>query len=181
MDATVSNYIVWLSNSEADLTECQQFYNDVVADLARPKPALVNFAPVSSVNGAVTLPSSAIDLMLAFYNNFQLGELTVREANWIDPDWADTTSTPTAGTYNYVTEGFTARSFQLVEAPAVPFPHDAFVIYSETRQTLPVWLQLPVACLILYHEFSRESDHKELNLADAFQAFGQALLALALR
>lgn len=181
MDATVSNYCTWLSNGEADLTECQQFYNDVVADLARPRPALVNFAPLSSVSGSVTVPYPAIDLMLVFYNNFQLGELTVREANWVDPDWSDTVSTPTAGTYNYVTESFTARSFQLVEAPSLPFAHDCFVIYSETRQTLPVWLQLPVACLILYHEFSRESDHKELNLADAFRALGQALLALALR
>ena len=179
MDATVSNYVTWLSNGEADITEAQNIYNDVVADLARPMPAMVNSSSVSTgATGLVALPASAIELLLAFYNNFQLGELSIREANWIFPDWKETLG-GAVGTYNYVTEGVSTRSFQVVPIPTTPV--NSFVIYSETRQTLPVWLQLPVACLILYHEYRRESDHKEINLSDAFQALGKALLAIAMR
>jgi len=170
MDPVVQQLVTDLSNGQADVTEMQDLYTDVLGMLAN-FPILTNFLTVTNPStGIVNFPASASALLFAFYNNEQLGELSIREADWLYPDWPEQTGVPE----NYVWQSFNQRQFQLV-----PIPIDganAQLIVAETRNVLPSWLQLPVALLILYYEYSRESNHRDLQLSQACQALGMFLI-----
>lgn len=173
MDAVVQTFVTDISNGEADLTECARIYDDVLANLST-LPVLVQFtATIAPVSGTVASPGTA--LLLAFYNNEQLGELSLREADWLVPNWRETVGTP----YNFVRESIAGTQFQLVPQPNDG--HDAQTITSYTTDTLPVWLQLPVALLVLADEYQRESDHQNIEIANACRELGQFLVGLLMR
>jgi hypothetical protein len=91
------------------------------------------------------------------------------------PNWQESTGTPT----NIVREPFPQRKFQLVPLPTGAVA--STLIYSETRDTLPVYLQLPVALLILDHEYRRASDHQNTDIADACKALGTFLITIVVQ
>lgn len=173
MDATVQTLVTDLSNGEADITECGRIYEDVLANLST-LPVLVQFtASIAPVSGNVASPGTS--LLLAFYNNIQLGELSLREADWLVPNWRETVGTP----YNFVRESISTTTFQLVPQPNDN--HDAQTITTYTTETLPVWLQLPVALLVLADEYGRESDHQNIEIANACRELGMFLVGLLMR
>ena len=164
-----------LSNNEADVTEMSRIYDDVLTNLAAI-PILVRFFPsIAPAGGIMALPSGGVNLLLAFYNGQQLGELSTREANWLFPDWREVVGTP----YNYTRQSFNAQQVHLI-----PSPNDglngAFLV-AHKAETLPVWLQLPVALLVLADEYGRESAHQKIEIATAARGLGQLLLACIMR
>lgn len=175
MDATVTTLVTDFSNGEADLTAAQEFYDDIVANYLAEIPILTNYSTALTVTGnTAALPSTSVNPMAVFYNNEQIGVLTVNEANFLLPDWRETPGVPR----NYVDDGASNRSTILL-AP-LPFTAPAYTvqsIYSETRQTLPTYLALPVAMLILYYEYSKESQHRNEALATAYKAMGEFLIS----
>lgn len=173
MDSNVASIIANLSNNEADATETARFYVDVLALLAT-YPLLVKSAAVTQTSGAVPQPADAVAVHAAFWNNYQLGELSIREADWLAPDWREATGTP----YSFVRESLAGTTLQLVPAPTSGTGNE---IYSYTTDTLPTWLQMPVALLVLALEYERESDHQNLPLAGACRSLGMFMLAIIAR
>lgn len=174
MDAVVQTLVTNLSNGEADLTECGRIYDDVMANLGT-MPVLVSYSSGQQTNGLAPLPANAVALLLAFYNNEQLGELSIREADWLFPNWREATGTP----FNFVRESIISQAIQLV-----PTPNDANApsfLASYTTDTLPVYLQMPVALLVLADEYGRESDHQNIEIANACRELGQLLIGLLMR
>lgn len=173
MDANVQALVTNLSNGEADLVECARIYNDVLTRLATI-PILAQFTPtIAPVSGTVAVPG--ISLLLAFYENVQLGELSVREANWVLPNWREAVGTPVA---------FVRESVPEVQLQLVPAPNDggnAQILSTYGTDTLPIWLQLPVALLVLADEYQRESDHQKIEVSEAAGALGQFLIQLLLK
>ena len=177
MDVNVQSLVVSLSNGEADLTQAQLFYNDIVGSLAT-LPVLCTTSTVAHVNGVINMPNAAVDLLLIFYgsNSLQLGELSVREANWLFQNWRVATGTQP---YNFVRESYSQRQLTMVPVPNAA--GSATLLYSETyANNLPVWLQLPVALLILAKEYARESKHQHMALAAAFNVLGTFTMKIAL-
>jgi len=171
MDAAVQALVVNLSNGEADPVEISRIYDDVITMLAGPSVFARLSASVVPTAGAVSLTHGDINLLLAFFNGEQLGELSLREANWLLPDWREATGTP----FNYVRESFGSQQIQLVPAPA---SGNAQTITSYNPETLPVWMQLPIALLVVADEYQRESNHQNLEIANAARQLGQFLIAL---
>ena len=175
MDATVATLISNLSNGEADQTECARIYVDVMARLGLvPVLAQLNTA-VTPMSGVMGLPGNMVQLLLAFYNSYQLGELSIREANWLLPNWRSAVGTP----YNFVRESFNAQTIQLVPAPNDG--KNAQSLTSYTTDILPVWLKLPVTLLVLADEYQRESSHQKLPVANACRALGELLIGILIR
>lgn len=171
MDSNVQTLCTHLSNGEADTTEMARLYVDVLDELATI-PVLVNYVTVTPSSGAVTFPTTSLTLLLAFYNSNQLGELSIREADWLLPNWRAATGTP----YNYVMESYGRLGFQLVPTPTDG--HNAQLLTTYYTDTLPTWLQMPVALLVLAREYERESDHQNLELATACRQLGNYLVQL---
>lgn len=175
MDATVSTLITQFSNGEANggSTQSQQFYIDAL-DMLGTIPVLVSLPQtVTPSSGLVSFPTSplAINVLLVFHAQVQCGELSVREANWLAPMWRTATG---AQAYNFVVESISSRAIQLVPVPSPAGSAQLIVTYY--TDTLPVWLQLPVALLVLEMEYKRESDHQNLELANAYGAVARFLL-----
>lgn len=172
MDPVVQTLVTQLSNNEADVAEMQPIYDDVLTQLAAI-PILVSLLTnMKPQNGLVSIPGNIVTLLLAFYNNAQIGELSIREANWLLPDWRESTGTP----YNFVRESFQTQNIQLVPTPTDN--NNAQILGAYTTETLPVWLQLPVALLVLGDEYQRESDHQKLEVSAAARALGQLLIQM---
>ena len=175
MDATVLSYVTNLSNGEADTTQAAQYYEDILGTLAN-LPVLTAYSTgITPSSGNVTFPATAVALLALFWKNAQIGELSVREANWMDANWRTTTGTPLA----FVKESFPDRFVQLT--PQDSTASSVSMLTSETiASSLPTWLQLPVALLILFWEYSRESDHQNAPLAASCKALGEFTLKLVL-
>lgn len=175
MDANTQTYITQFSDGEADLTAAQEFYDDIVANYLAEIPVLTGFNTSLAVSGnSASLPATAVQPLQVFYNNETLGILTIAEANFLFDDWRDTIGVP----FNRVDEGAANRT-QILLAPKPPTPaSNVQAIYTETRQSLPTYLQLPVAFLCLYFEYSRESNHRNMPLAQAYKAMGELLISV---
>lgn len=168
MDATVQLYVTQLSNGEASLPECGRFYVDVLTYLGTI-PILTRLDTTVAASGTMVQAGDAVAMLLAFFGGSQLGELSVREANWLLPDWREATGTP----YNFVRESYNAKEVQLVP---IPTSGSGNMLVSYYTDVLPTWLQMPVALLVLESEYRRESNHQNLELAKACATVAQLLL-----
>jgi len=181
MDATVSTLVTELSNGQADLTQAAQFYNELLSELARIPLLVDSFLVTVDVHGIGTLPSNAVGLLYLFQtvgsDTFQLGELSVKEASWVFPGYV--ASAPTVPMRSYILEGLPPRQFLVPDLNGVGGRVIAFC--SNVRATLPVILQLPIALLILEHEYRRESDHKNMDISKASGMLGNFLLQIVLK
>jgi hypothetical protein len=176
MDATVSTLVTQYSNGQADLTAAQEFYDDIMSAILANFRFLTNFNTGIAVTNSNELawPTASVDLLMLFYANEQLGNLSTHEANFLLNDWRETVGP----CKNYVLET-SDRDITLCPKPSSPTTTGS-MIFTETRQTLPTYLQLPVAFLILYYEYARESTHQDQQLAQAYKAMGTYLLQLTM-
>lgn len=179
--ADVITLVQAIANQQADATTVQRFYDDIAYDLA-VREIVTNVSLVAVVAGtaSIALPTAAIDILAAFYDDRILSiERPMDMAYTNGEQWRDISGPPLA----IIREGESARSFTLFPNPdrpsdpslfihgaplGVDFPNESVtLIHTEKRDNLPIWLELPVAFLILEREFNRESDHKDVNFAAA--------------
>lgn len=184
MDASVQDLVAKLSNGQADMTEAQNFYDDVVGNLATyPILTNFNFLQSSAANpSGVLLSPNAVELVTVFWNDvgrgyIQLGELSIQEAAWLYPDIRDNVGRPV----NFVRQIANQRQLLLLPNPSTHTPADVVALVSETRQTLPQYLHLPVALYILAKEYERESDHTDLELSAACQMLADFLMQIVVK
>lgn len=156
------------------MTLAAQLYSDALDEVNAKQPTLVRLDTLAvSGAGATALAGDANELLLAFWANVQIGELSQREANWLFTDWRDATTSGIP--YNFVREGFSQKQLQLVPHVAAGGSAQALVSYSP-QAAVPNYLQMPIALLILSEEYLRESPHQNVPLSGAFRALAELLL-----
>jgi hypothetical protein len=184
VDAIVLQYYTQLSNGEGDTTLAAQLYRDAIVTINGMQPALVKLeAGTPTADGVANLSGNADELLLAFWNGMQIGELSVREANYLFPDWREATTNDKP--YNFVREGLSQKQLQLTPHLVSLIPKNsvqALVSYVPSdRDVLPDYMRMPVALMMLEAEYLRESPHQNVPLAAAFRSLATLLLAALAR
>jgi len=193
MKADVLTLVDDLSLGQADAASVVKFYDEVVIDLGQ-RNLLTNASLVAltAQTGTYTLPAEALRPLAMFYDDAHLTHADERALMAIDPNWRSALGTPMA----WVTDDETDRTFRLFEQPSAtskpfififgsPFGTDypamsVAVIFTEKRDDLPVWLELPVALEILAREFARESAHRDQAAAAAFRELAAQTLNMVI-
>lgn len=191
MKSDVLALVASFSNGQADPNQASIFYDQVVQDYATmPILTQASLITVTANTSQYAIPSTAIKLIAAFYDDRWLDRLTLRAAESVSPQWRDQIGTPIA----YVVEGETTKTLRLYPNPQLnsknfvpvfgsPFgldypPYSAVVVHTETRQDLPAWLELPCCFEVLRREFTRESNHRDIAFATLCGKMTGALLSM---
>lgn len=189
--AVVLAMVTTLSASQNDAAMSQRYYDEIVFDLAKQKWFVnVEQVPVVVGQAAYSYPANVVHLMHVFFGSAQLELARLRELEYVNPQWRD----EEGEAVSYVLENEAARQFRLYPIPDVPtstplvlfgeplgrdFRDGAITeMYSETRTTLPNYLDLPIALKIIEREFSRESDHQHSVFAAAAGKIGDLMLKM---
>ena len=189
MKADVLQLVQDLSTNMADPVTCDRYYRDVVIDLGQ-RELLTTFTLIQhGIDlGNYDAPDSTLKILAVLYGDTQLSGESQKTIESVDPFWRQALGFPAA----FVTETEGDMRFYLYPTPDAPsqdfsfvhgapmgadFPANAIgIIFNELRTDLPVWLELPVALLILAREFNRESTHRDPAYAKACEDIGMGLL-----
>jgi len=189
--ADVLSLITSFSNGQADSTSISEFYDNTQSDLSR-HPWLVgcHLAAVSPNTGEFTLTATEGKLLAVFYDNRLLSRETERSLEQRNPNWRDEFGTPIA----YMVEDEPAKTFRTYPVPHLPSKPFSFIygeplgrdfpLYSvayfvtEMRTDVPAWLEMALAWRVMEREYSRESTHRDDNLAQVAQQLSDMLLAM---
>ena len=186
--ATTLNLVQQLSNGQANPTTAERLYREVVFDLGRDEwLSVFTLVPIPLGGGSVVMPAQIIKTNAMFYDDEQLGEMTLKQAQYLNPNWRDQPGVP----HSYVFDGETRKQFRLDPFPLVAskpfiFVHGSplgqdFPAYAvevagiETRTDVLFQMEIGVALLVLEKEFERESvttmmtpSRRRLVLADIY-------------
>jgi hypothetical protein len=167
------NLFTLLSNGQGDLNLFQLLYNDVVNALG-PRRWHTTTATINVTQGTplITLPTSLLDLITILFDGQALSILEHRELEVLNPGWRNAVGNPIA----YSLDDLPAQQAELYPAPYSTSPPTATAIYVENRANVLPILTLPVALLVLQREFSRESDHADIQFASLCGELGMLLL-----
>lgn len=189
--ATVLGLVDLLSNNIADDTVTPGLYADIVFDWGS-QPILTNATLISLSAKAeeFQLPPQVLNVLSIIWDQRELGKLTLREVEALNPSWRNKIGSPNS----FVEQAETAKTLALYPTPFMPsgpnlaitgeplgadYPLYSIVLMNtETRDDVPVYLELPLALLIIEREFTRESDHRDLDFAQIAGDFGRWLLSL---
>lgn len=192
MRADVLALVQLLSNNAADAALCNQFYDEVVTDLAQQRwLTQASVLTLSEGTTTVQLPLNAVEILSLYYDNEALTEMGLADLLYVYGEmWRSRRGRPHA----YTRESETAKVIEVAPPPDLPsnplipihglptgwdYPlYAGLIINSETRNDVPVYLELPLALLILQREYARESDHQDLALAGAAGALAELLLTM---
>jgi len=180
-----------LCTNQANATAITKFYNEVVADLGRADWLITaNLLPTSTDTFEYDPPEQTVELRGVFYDDRWLYKEGLRNIGAVNPQWRDERGTPRA----YVIEDESNTKFRLYPKPdkdskdfifmfgsplGLDFPEYAvLVLYTELREDLPVWMEMPVAFEILAREFARESDHTDQVFAKTCRAISELLFKM---
>lgn len=187
-EATVANILALaldLCLQQGDLAQMADFADDVCIDLSL-RGWLCELVPlvVASGQSTYTLPAEATSLLAAFYDDTELSAASIG-AMGSRADWRARPGRPRTVVRETEADR-TARVFPVPNVASAPaganplgdgFPVGAIhLLVTEKRTTLPEWLALPAALLVLAREFARESDHRDLTFAGACQQLADAYL-----
>jgi len=179
--ADVLQLVADLSNSLANQTVAGEFYDDVVLEMGmKPNESMVAASLVQVTGGTAqySYPTSALRLLNVYFDTTVLQISDVNEAAAYDKQWRTTRGEPLA----WLVENESRRTVTLVPVPkrtgstvgastpfSATFPEgNLTTIYTETRTDVHPWEELYVALVVLERELSRDSDHTDLQLAEAF-------------
>lgn len=189
--ANVLTLVDVLSNGLADSVTSARFYDEAVIDLVRGG-WIVNVALVAALagEGLYELPVSGVSLLATFYDDREMSRVEQSELEWITPQWRDRRGIPVA----YVTTDETDKEFRLFPQPDVSskdfsfilgspmgldFPeYAAAVLFTEVRDDLPDWLDLPLTFVVLGREFARESAHRDFAFAATCEQVAKVLIGM---
>lgn len=183
-----------LSAGQQDSTVCLRLFDEVILDLAKAN-WFVNMTVTDThevIPAAVqSFPANAVNLLGVFYGAHQVEMASLRELEYAaGPQWRDDVGEPVS----YVVEGETVQTFRLYPQPNVkpsalgalfgePLGRDFLdgaivVLHSETRETVPDYLDLPIALMVIGREFERESDHQHTVFARSAGRLGTLILKM---
>ena len=175
-----------LALSMADSTAIDQFYDEILQDLARTVGPLANVSLIQSSafdpsqeNNSYSIPIEGVSILHVWYGEKHLHPESTKAIDSINALHRDKIGEPLVFTIDETSD----KTFRVIDAPEISsepmtFPNGAplgvdyppnglAVAYTETRTDLPRQWNLPIALAILSREFSRESDHRDPAFAKA--------------
>jgi hypothetical protein len=182
--------VATLSNQMADPVATESYYNDVCVELAREnwfaEAALITLTRGQvQVNLHDSVTGPVVNYLGLIYDDTELEPVPLRLMEAIDPQWRDAIQY----TRSYIIEDERSKVVALHPAPFVasnpnlgsfgePFGLDLptynlafFYSYAPIAPQAPFYyLELAMALRILALEFGRESDHTDVEYAQAAQA-----------
>lgn len=188
--ADVLTLVDTLSLGVADQTTVSSSYSEVLRAFA----SLEWFVAAQAVEHATDAPEylapdDALALLALAYDDRWLSHEMLETLEATNPSWRAVRGLPIA----YVAEAVGDRRYRLFPAPDTadvvpdtqmgqPFGVSFYVgqitaVYTHDLSTVPTWCELPLACFLLAREFARDSEHRTPELATAWQALGEALIA----
>jgi hypothetical protein len=192
MRADVLALVQLLSNNAADAALINSFYDEMVIELARQQ-WLTNASLLTFTLGSTTvnLPGNAVEILDIIYDNTVLTELSLSDLKMI---FGENWRSRKGYTRAYTLEAESKKTIEVCPAPleaasaVIPvhglptgwdYPtYNGVIINSETRNDVPVYLELPLALMIIEREYMRESDHQDLAFAIAAGGLANILLEM---
>jgi len=191
--AEVQNLCVLLSNGQMDQTLFNGFYASTMTrrEIARFHTTATPIT-LTANQTTVNLPDDLLNLLTLIYDDTVLSDLELRELESLNPGWRNTVGSPIA----FTRQAETVKSVEVWPAPfetsppIIPVhglptgedyaPGNGIAIYEEQRADLLDYLVLPVALLVLWREYVRESPHTDVACAMlCFQLAGMLLEMLS--
>ncbi|MEE9586071.1 MAG: hypothetical protein V3W09_04140 [Nitrososphaerales archaeon] len=177
-----------LSRDQADSTLTGRMYDDLVRELGRTR-TIVRASLIETVAGTAVYaqPTTSIERLATFHDTSILDELSLQELESLNHQWKDEKGPPIALT----TEELAEKSFRVFPVPetgsgtvaggdfGTGFIVNALSsIHTNFEADLPEWIELPLAFAILAMEFSRESDHRDIDFANFCAGFADFLFEM---
>lgn len=180
-----------LSRARADRDICSTYYDDIVYEMAlQGTLTAASLVATTADNASYDLPATAVTVLAAVYDTFQLPHTSLKELEAINPTWRSEVGDPIA----FVTEDEPVRTVRLYPIPdrtskdfifmfgsplGLDFPeYSLALLHTETRTNLATYFDLPVALEILAREFNRESDHKDSEFAEVCRSLAQSTMQM---
>lgn len=152
--------------------EIDVFYDEIIRELGAFE-VLVGTELVSVLSGQAEYMVSGENVKVFEIHHSTRGRLDMVSEQGLraalGASWMSRTGTPIAATMDQ--QG--GESFRLVPVPN----QDATLtmLVSERKDDVPKWLELIIALQILHREYARESDHQDIQLAQAALALSSIL------
>ena len=161
-----------------DQDEISQFYDELVREIAF-KETLTDIERVDIEAGTAVYPFAdkrpktmrALELHIGAGGRIDPIDITSIQSVF-GADWRNLQGNPLA----YVQEEEDESTFRLVPRPTQD--DEVVVIRTSTRETVPIWIELPLAFEILAREFQRESDHQDIAFAQRSRQMALLLFQL---
>jgi len=163
----------------ATSTTVSAYYDDVIAEhgLLREGLMTAEFVAVTAGDATYAFPADAVRVLAWIYDAVELRPTTRRSLEAYDEAWRSRPGDPRA----YTTQDEDARTVRVVPVPAVTgdaigvatpfvdiFPNgNLAAIYTSGAEDHPQWDELWITLDVLGREFSRDSDHVDLEFATA--------------
>lgn len=178
-----------LANDQCDPQTIADYFEDVLQELnAQPWLTQATLLTSAEAQPVFNPPPAHVRTLSVIYDDRTLTRATLRELEWVDVQWRDRVGQPQA----YVTDEQTTNTFRLYPLPDLPsqpyifflgaplgrnYPtYSVVLIHTETRQTIPDWLDLPVALAVLARDFARESKYRDPAFAKACAGLSSLML-----
>ncbi len=185
--ADVLQLVADLTDGLADQTVAGETYDDVVVELGmKPNESMTGAQYVATTSGTsqYSYPTTTLRLLGLMHDAKTLQISDINEAQAYDKQWRTTRGEPLA----WLIEQESRRTFTLVPVPnrtgatvgvATPFTTfpegNVTAIYTENRTDVHPWEELYVALVVAERELSRDSDHTDLQLAEALGKLAEGL------
>lgn len=188
--ADVLQLVAELSRGRADPGTCEKYYTDVAYEMAKAGIVMnVSIVELNAGDGTYTIPADAVLVVGMLYDGVQIVPSARQAVEWRNPDWRSRVGPP----QTYVMEDEQARTFRLFPAPdsdtgflgnVLRFgenypPYSVALVYAQNREDMPEIYTLYMVCTILNREFTRESDHRDLQFAGACDQLSQLFMKMA--
>jgi hypothetical protein len=180
----------FLSASLADQNECSRIFDEVLLELAHdPRAWITNFAYAATGTLSDTsdadqyeVSTSVGKLLGVFYGGRQLSEETIAALAATNPRWREELGDPWA----YTRQGEDGRTLRLYPKPRHPGSttgattdarYSPFILFTQVVSgAIPDALCIPLTLLVLAREFERESNHRDLGVAEIWRSMGTDML-----
>lgn len=188
--AAILSLAATLGNGQADPVTLAGYLGDILTEMnSQPWLTTASILPVARGQGSFVPPDSYVRTLGVAYDDRWLSLATLRELEWSDPGWRARSGVPLV----YVREGETTQTFRMFPVPdqasgdlsffagapmGVDYPASAvLLVHTETRDTVPDWLDLPLALAVLERDFARESAYRDPVFSAACGKLAAMLLA----
>lgn len=119
------------------------------------------------------VPDPLVRILALFFDDRMMTWETQQSMEALDPTWRTQRHTPKA----YITDNVEDRYIRLWP-PADHDCEDLGWLYTRTLPDAPPFMNLPLAFLVLAREFSRESNHRDMEFAGLSQKLAEQMLAM---
>lgn len=173
--ADVLTLVTSLSLGQDNATETAIFYDEIIREMGF-LDVLTSTETIPIVSGVSVYTVAADTIRSIEFHSGNYGFLTKTDGKGLGSifgaEWRNRVGSPIAVSMDEEDDD----AFRLVPIPDAT--DTLTIIRTDRRDDVPVWLELPLAFEILSREFSRESDHQDIDFSTATRAISNLLFIM---